>query len=289
MGRSRGKVRRPFFQKMRFKYRVSVLDENTLEEAWHMQISRLHLFLYICGFIAIAFFTLATLIYVTPLRYYLPGYGDEGNRETVIAESMRIDSLQQQMDLQLNYLNVVKNIIAGNIEPDVIESLDSIVFEDKKDGLSLERTDKESKFVEKFEEEEKYNLSTFDTRIKNENAYVFFRPVRGIIEYPYNAPEGVYGITVITSPNENVLSVLDGTVIFADFSFNNGWVIQVQHESNYVSVYKNNTRLLKKPGDFVYAGENIAITGNPEEKEKHFYFELWNNGNALNPEDMIIF
>ncbi|MDL2290094.1 M23 family metallopeptidase [Paludibacteraceae bacterium OttesenSCG-928-F17] len=288
MGRSRDKVRRPFLQKLRFKYRVSVLDENTLEEAWHMRISRLHIFLYVCGFIVITFFILATLIYVTPIRYYLPGYGDEGNRETVIAESMRADSLQKHMNLQAEYLTVVKSIIRGDIQAEEIQPLDTFMIE-KNNDISLEKTNSEREFVEHFEEEEKYNLSTLDIRTNGNTAYVFFRPVRGIIEKPYNASERTYGVSIITSPSENVLSVLDGTVIYADFSFYNGWVIQVQHEGNYISVYKNNTRLLKKVGDFVYAGESIAITGDAENKDDHFYFELWNNGNTINPADIIIF
>ena len=48
---------------------------------------------------------------------------------------------------------------------------------------------------------------------------------------------------------------------YAAFTFDFGWVIQIQHENNYISIYKNNTQLLKKVGDEVRAGESIAITG----------------------------
>lgn len=287
MGKKGGN-NRAFFDKMRFKYRISVLDENTLEESWHVRLSKLTLFLYVCVFILITFFILAVLIYTTPLRYYLPGYGDEGNRETVIAESMRADSLQKQMDRQVLYLNVIKDVISGNLDTADIKPLDSLVLIDKKDELALNKSERERSFIEQFEQEEKYNLSSLDSR-RNNNAYVFFRPVKGIIEQPFNLLEKQYGISILTSPNENVLSVLDGTVIYADYSFNNGWVIQIQHEGNYISVYKNNSRLLKKAGDIVYAGESIAITENAGMKDNHFYFELWNNGNAVNPEDLIIF
>lgn len=288
MGKKKDRDNRPFFKKIRFTYRLSVLDENSLEEKWHFRLSRLSLFLYVCIFIVITFFILAVLIYTTPLRYYLPGYGDEGNRETVIAESMRADSLQKQMDLQISYLNVIKDIISGNLETEEIEPLDSFIILDKKEGGKLEPSERERMFTEQFEEEEKYNLSIIDTRAR-EDAYVFFRPVRGIVDQHFNPFEEFYGVSIITSANENVLSVLDGTVIYADYSFNNGWVIQLQHEGNYISVYKNNTRLLKKVGDIAYAGESIAITGNSTEKANHFYFELWHNGSAVNSEDIIIF
>lgn len=277
-----------FFDKMRFKYRVSVLDENTLEESWHVRLSRLSLFLYACVFVLITFFILAILIFITPLRYYLPGYGDEGNRETVISESMRADSLQSQMDKQIAYMNIIRDVIAGNLDTADIKPLDSIVIIDKKDEPGIEQTERERKFIERFEEEEKYNLSSLGYRPKNDS-YVLFKPVNGVIQQHFNAIEQIYGISILTPPNEKVLSVLDGTVIYADYSFNNGWIIQVQHEGNYISVYKNNIRLLKKVGEIVHAGENIAIAGNASEQDQLFEFELWNNGNAVNPEYMIIF
>ena len=279
---------KPFLERMRFRYRFSIMDENSLEEKLFFRLSRLSLFLYVCVFVVVTFFILAILIYATPLRYYLPGYGDEGNREVVISESMRADSLQIQIDLQASYLNVIKDVIAGNLQVDEVTPLDSFVVLDKKDGGGLDSTEREREFVRQFEEEEKFNLSTIDAS-RHENAYVFFRPVRGIVERQFNPIEDFYGISIITSPNENVLSVLDGTVIYADYSFDNGWVIQIQHEENYISVYKNNIRLLKKIGDIVSAGENVAITGNAAEKEQNFYFELWHSGNAVNPENIIIF
>lgn len=288
MKRRRERVKRPFFQRLRFKYRVSFLDENTLEEAWHVRLSRLTVFVYLCLFFFITFAVFALLIITTPVRYYLPGYGDEGNRETVIAESMRADSLQNQMNLQMEYLSMVKEIIAGDIKSEEVQPMDSFVVDRMNSLAMVEKTQAEEAFVARFEDEERFNLLTIGGTT-NENAYVFFRPAKGIISKKYNPLESFYGIEIITSSNENVLSVLDGTVIYADYSFDWGWIIQVQHESNYISVYKNNIRLLKKVGDIVRAGEVIAVTGDPNKKENNFYFELWNQGNAINPEDVIIF
>ena len=68
-------------------------------------------------------------------------------------------------------------------------------------------------------------------------------------------------------------------------------VIQVQHNGNLVSVYKHNSVLLKKQGDFVRAGEAIAVVGNTGEETTgpHLHFELWQAGKALNPETFIKF
>ncbi len=277
-----------FFERMRFKYRVSILDENTLEESWYLRLSRLSIFLYACIFLLVTFVILATLVYITPLRYYLPGYGDEGNRATIIAEAMRVDSLQQQLDRQAAYIEVIRNVIAGNLDTTDIKPLDSVVVIDKKDESGIVASERERQFVQQFEEEEKYNLAILSNPPRN-NIYMPFRPVKGIIQQHFNAVERVYGISILTSPGEAVSSILDGTVVYTDYSLDNGWVIQIQHEDNYLSICKNNARLLKKTGEVVRAGEHIAITGYDTEEERLFYFELWNNGDPIDPEDVILF
>jgi len=279
------KNKKSFLERMRFRYRVSVMNENSLEEKFYFRLSRFSLFVYICSFTVVTFIILSILLYSTPLRYYLPGYGDAGNRQIVIAEALRADSLQQQMNLKMAYLQVIKDVMRGNMNLEEIEPLDSFVVWDRiADDGSLEPSERERRFVEQFEEEERFNLSIISPRV-NEGVHVFFRPVRGIVERSFNPLESFFGVSLITSANENVLSVLDGAVIFTDFSFNYGWIIQVQHGENFVSVYKNNTRLLRRVGDIVSAGESIALTGG----EQHFYFELWHNGRPVNPEDVISF
>ena len=280
---------KPFIQKMRFKYRVSVLNENTLEESFHLRLSRFSVFMFVSTFFLITFILLTILIFTTPISRYLPGYGESGNRSNIIAESMRTDSLIQQVDLQQGYIAIIKGIITGKSKPDSIASLDSIALKQRAKIL-MEKSKRETAFVEKFEKDEKYNLASIDTK-PNENMYVFFRPTRGVISSSFNLSEQQFGIYLITSPNESVMSVLGGTVVYAAFTFDFGWVIEVQHENNYLSIYKNNTRLMKNVGDEVKAGECIAITGDATGKKagSQFYFELWKQGKPIDPEEVIIF
>ena len=280
---------KPFIEKLRFKYRVSILNENTLEESWHVRLSRYSVFMLVSTFILVTFILLTILIFSTPISHYLPGYGETGNRTSIIKESMRTDSLIQQVDLQEGYVDIIKGIITGKMNPDTIASLDSIALKQRAKIL-MEKSKKERTFDDKFEKEEKYNLASIDTK-PTESSYVFFRPTRGVISSSFNLAEQQYGIYLITSPNESVVSVLDGSVVYAAFTFDYGWVIEVQHENNYLSIYKNNTRVLKRVGDEVKAGESIAITGDAKGKKAgtQFYFELWKQGKPVNPEEVIIF
>ena len=86
-------------------------------------------------------------------------------------------------------------------------------------------------------------------------------------------------------------------MVFSTWSIDNGYTIGIQHDDSYFSTYKHNATLLKKEGDFVKAGEAIAILGESGEsgeagKSKdvpHLHFEIWYNGMALNPENYMNF
>ncbi len=279
----------PFIEKMRFKYRVSVLNENTLEESWHIRLSRASVFVYVSTFLLLTFVLLTFLILNTPIANYLPGYGDGANRPKIIQQSMLVDSLVQKNELNNDYLYLIKQIVMGRVKPDSIRSLDSATIKEKAKTF-MTKSGKEKEFTEKFEEEEKYNLASIDSK-PTEDMYVFFRPTKGVISSSFDFNKGHYGIFMITSPNETVVSVLEGTVLLASFTFDDGYVIQVQHQNNYISIYKNNTKLLKKVGDFIKGGESIAVTGSSSGKKAgaQFYFELWKQGKPVNPEDVIIF
>ena len=71
-----------------------------------------------------------------------------------------------------------------------------------------------------------------------------------------------------------------------------GYVIQIQHNNNLISVYKHNAELLKEVGAIVKAGESIAIVGSSGElftTGPHLHFELWLNGSPLDPEKYVLF
>lgn len=276
-----------FLHNLRFKYRVTVLNENTLEESWHIRLSRMSVFLLSSLFVVITFTLLTLLIVYTPIRYYLPGYNSGPDRSGIIGESMKVDSLLSQVELQATYLEVLKGIITGDIERESSPVKDTATLKERAE-IRMEKAKAEKEFVEKYEKEEKFNLSSLNYR-ETQNVFVFFKPTSGVISSSFDAREQKYGISILTTSNESVVSVLQGTVILTAFTFDFGWVIQIQHDENYISVYKNNTMLLKRSGDMVRAGEAIAFTGDSGKTGNHFWFELWKQGKPVDPEEVIIF
>ena len=112
----------------------------------------------------------------------------------------------------------------------------------------------------------------------------FFSPLKGTVSQSFDRV--LHPAVDITAPAGSVVSaVLDGTVIFADWTDGTGYSVTIQHPGGIVSCYKHNQKLLKKTGEKVSAGAPIAMVGNTGTLTTgdHLHFELWYNGEAIDP------
>ena len=286
------KVRRRklIIDKLKHKYRLVFFNDNTFEEVWHLRLSLLNV-LSVVGTVSVSLIIIVTLLIAfTPLREFIPGYPNEDMRRTIVLNAMRLDSLQKQLQFRDQYFANLNTLISGR-EPikydnpqDSAKTYKNIIFT---------KSVHDSLLRQRIEEEEQFNFSVAATN-KAENKISdmhFFPPVKGIITNNYNAKENHFGIDIVGSPNEVVKATLDGTVIMASWTIETGYIIQIQHQNNIVSVYKHNANLLKKEGNQVKAGYAIAIIGNSGELSTgpHLHFELWYNGKPINPQDYIVF
>jgi len=277
-----------FWKKMRFKYKLSFLNENTLEEVFALRLSRLSGILTMVAFAVFLILLTSIVIIKTPIRNYLPGYLDSEIRQGIIVNALRTDSLQQQLSDQSKYLNNVNAILRGDMPVDKVRKIDSV--QDNK-HLNLEKSKQTAEFVRNYEKEEKYNLTATQTSLPRPDNIFFYKPVQGIVSSDFNLSEKHFGIDIATKANESVLATMKGVVIYAGFDPNFGYVIQVQHSNGFVSVYKHNALLLKKAGDEVNSGDVIALAGNTGTLSTgdHLHFELWNKGKPVNPREYINF
>ena len=134
-------------------------------------------------------------------------------------------------------------------------------------------------------------MSYNEVSASNLTEVFFFTPISGYVSRSYNQKDEHYGVDIVAKQNEPIMSVGNGTVIMSSWTQDSGYVIAIQHSDNLISVYKHNASLLKKVGNFVLGGEVIAIIGNTGELTDgpHLHFELWYNGNPVNPEDFVTF
>jgi len=264
------------------------LNENTLEEVFSFKLSFFSGFWALIGF-AILLITLTSIVIInTPIRNYLPGYMDSEIRREMIESALKADSLEQIMHVQSNYLNNITAILKGE-EPQTELTVPDDTVSGNIDDLekSLELID----FIQRYEEEERYNLNILTASGALPNNLVFYRPVRGMISSHFSLNEKHYGVDIAATPKESVIATMKGTVIYAGFDANGGYVIQLQHPNGFISIYKHNAMLLKKQGEEVQAGEAIAIVGNTGNLSSgvHLHFELWYSGKPIDPEEFIVF
>ena len=280
--------RKAFWKNFKFKYKLTITNENTLEEIVGIHVSKLNGVSVLLSAVTVIFLIASLIIVFTPLRNYLPGYMNTEIREQVVNNALRADSLQWLLERQRMYIMNIQDIISGNIKVDSVHTIDSLT-ETRTEEL-MERTQAEEEFRKQYEETERYNLTTID-KAQAITGLIFFRPTRGMVSSGFDANQKHFGIDIAASPNESVLATLDGTVILATYTADTGYVIQVQHSQNLISVYKHCGSLLKKVGDSVKAGEAIALVGNTGEKTTgpHLHFEIWNRGRALDPSKYIVF
>lgn len=271
-----------FWQRLRFKFRISVLNENTLNEVWHIRLSRINAILFVFGLFVVVFALFAAIIWFTPLRNYLPGYNEDIRRELVM-EMVRVDSLNQQLTFQQNYLSTIRDVLSGEIASDSLQTLDSMTIV-QQEKLMEERSPITSEFIAQYEAKGLDNLTLF-AQPNAVQVPAFFRPAHGVIMSHFNAQAGKYGISIVTPANENIVSVLPGTVIYTSRTMDNEWMMIVQHGNDYLSLYRHLKRLMRQPGDHVQAGESLAIASD----KNPLKFELWCSGNAINPEEVIAF
>ena len=281
--------------KIRKKYRVVVYNNDTYEEKAHFKLTLLNFFNILVVSSVLLVVLVTYLIAFTPLREYIPGYTDVSLNRRVYEMERRADSLElvfKQKDL---YINNLKRIINGeDFETDSINSLLVKSSKTNFDNIVIKNSEQDSLFRRGYEEETRNNL--FGNRIMSDvsqefKLVSFFAPINGIVTQHFNRETKHFGTDLVASNNSVIKATADGTVIYSDWTIDNGYCIGIQHNGNLFSIYKHNAVLLKEEGDFVNAGDAIAIYGNSGSLSTgpHLHFELWYNGTPLNPEDYISF
>jgi murein DD-endopeptidase MepM/ murein hydrolase activator NlpD len=270
------------------KYKIILYNETTLHEVTSFNITSTNVLAY-AGVLVFVIAVLVALLFVfTPLNQFLPSANDSKFHQELQESAIRFDSIRNVLEQRHEYFQSIRNLMDGNLDANVNQT-DSTVERLK---IDFAKSKHDSILQTLIEEEEQLAISmvnaTSHEKYKNMS---FFMPVKGTITQTFDLATGHLGIDIAAKDGEPVLSTLPGTVILATWSSETGNIIQVQHENNFLSIYKHNSALLKKVGDKVDAGEPIAIIGNSGELTTgtHLHFELWHNGVAVDPQSYIAY
>jgi len=270
-------------------YRIVIFNDLNLHIIKQIRFNARTLVFGLVGAIVTIIIAVTILIAFTPLREYIPGYPTGKLRQRLIQNALITDSLEQKIDLYDRYFRDMRAMLSGENSLDTVTHRDSIVHPNLND---IRKLNEDSLFKDKLDQEQfNLHISSGTTRKSGLASLLFFPPVKGMISGKQDLAAGHYGVDIVSKLNTRISSALDGTVIFSEWTMETGYVIMIQHDQNIVTCYKHNAELLKKQGDQVKAGEVIAIMGNTgkETTGPHLHFELWVNGNPINPEDYISF
>ena len=286
--------KRKLIDRLKDKHRFVILNDTTFEESFVWVLTPLSIFVAAGVTIILLIILGICLIAFTPLREYVPGYADEVTvRKTLYQLNSRTDSLERQLDLYKIYTDNINNVISGNIKPDSIHNKPDTSHKYLALINTIKPSKKDSAFRAEIESKEKYSLNVGDGNSKHNgvSSFFFFTPIKGLVTNSFKAAEEHFGVDVAAKENEAIKATLDGTVILAAWTTETGYTLQIQHANNLVSVYKHCSAMMKKSGDYVKAGEVIAIVGNSGEHSSgpHLHFELWYNGTPIDPQDYMVF
>lgn len=275
------------------KYRVSVINEETFDEVRRVRLSVFNMVLFVGLALVVAGAVVTALIFYTPLREYVPGYPDSETQALMLDNADTVDSLLVKLNQQEMYLEGIRQVLQGDFPEELYadtsaERNKAVIME----RVQLQASEDEVAFRAQIEAEEQYNLSLFDRASEErKDNLVYFKPVKGMITDRFDADNKHYGVDIAAAKGEHILAIAAGTVLLVDYSITSGNLISIQHDNDVISTYRHASKIYKKAGDKIKAGEVIGVVGNTGTLSTgvHLHLEVWQAGEAVDPESLIVF
>ncbi|MBE50524.1 MAG: hypothetical protein CMP51_02410 [Flavobacteriales bacterium] len=266
-------------------YRFVVLNNKSFEEKASFKASILKVAsIFLFGFFSIVVLTFLVISFIDPIKNLVPGKTSSYTEKNLIQLSLQVDSLINTATKQKKYINSIRIILLDSVNNVDLEESSSAASVNDKD---LEINEAERLFRNKIAGQDK---DSYDLEL-SASSLLFVPPIVGEITQKYSINESHFGIDIVSKKGSLINAIQNGRVVFSDWTKNGGLTVCVLHEEGYFSVYKHNSKLLKETGDFVKSGEPISVIGNTGSLSSgaHLHFELWKNGESVNPKNYISF
>lgn len=270
------------------KFRLILQEDLTFHEKWALMLTPFQ----VIGLAGVAGFLLMVFSYVlfalTPLRaYVVPGYVSDDYRQQTAETFLLADSLQHRLDLQEQYLAhlnaIFRGEIVGSVPFDPTVSIDTVSIDS---SLSTDALDA---MRQRIQAEDAFVVSA--EGVPGETGQLLMPPLLGTVSAGFDLAGGHLGVDLVAPAGSGVHAVAPGVVLLAGYTALGGNTLVLQHAFGLVSIYQHNSRLNKSTGDVVSVGEIIGIIGNTGDHSSgpHLHFELWENGQVLDPAERISF
>ncbi len=291
-------------RKEKRRYTFVVISDIKSEKTRTFSLTRFGFFILVVGsIISLVALVLAAVVY-TPLGSNLP----ISNPELTKYYENEIKEIKKQMQHFIREVMVLRNynLRLRKIMGEGISYEDSILMLtsgiDTSFIAKFKISDTDTNFSSIFESEPTVPIQTpmqasiitiMDESQKEANAvvsYPLLLPVNGFITRDYEPEKYHFGIDIANKQGTPVFAAANGTVVFANWTYEDGFMVMIIHEYGILTVYKHNYSLLKDVGNIVKRGEVIALLGNTGVKSSgpHLHFEVWKNGVVQNPSHYLL-
>ena len=283
------KQKKNSINKLTRSYKVVVSSEDTFEERLSFSTNKFNVFLVLSLYSIILIAFTISVVFFTQIREMVPGYSSSDLLTQAIYLTKKTDSLENELELNNTFYKSIENVLSGKTEQIIYK--DTLSVSNEKDNIDFQAllANAEDSILRKYvEEEDKFNLTKNELVIENK---MFVSPVKGQITQKFDPLNNHFALDILVDTGTPVKSILEGKVIFSEWSVDTGHVLIIDHGDDIISVYKHNSKVLKTQNNFVKAGEVIAYSGNQGTLSTgpHLHFELWKNGTPINPEPLFNF
>lgn len=300
--RKKKKKKRSLIPWISKNHRMVVVNDRTFVEEKSWRLSPLNVGFFSGATVLSVMVLTMLLLKFTPLGYLIMGrnsVADSGLRKEMNNLFKQLDTLNNEIANNTSYMENIKRLTTEEFEYEKdMEKPEPAALTETGIASNLDEVPGKSEAIEQLEEsvqmERELGSLVQSIFIENEDRIdrsIFVSPITGVVSDTFAPNRSHYGTDVVAPKGSVIQSVRSGTVIMSTWSADTGHMIGVQHDHNLISWYKHNSARLKKLGDRVEAGEAIAIIGNTGEMTDgpHLHFELWYNGQPVNPQRYIDF
>jgi murein DD-endopeptidase MepM/ murein hydrolase activator NlpD len=271
--------------KTRKRFRLTFVNENTFNAVWTLRLSQAKVWALTVLVVAAIAALVACILVATPISKLLPGYLDAAQRRDHVVNTMRVDSLATEAAEHRAYIDNIIKILEGT-DADSAAVVAATAADEAKvvtDTL-MPASERERKYVAQWNDRERYNLSVL-TPIAAEGM-TFSAPTAMARPDTLLELAGAKQLRFHTTRYATVVAIHSGTVVDTHVAADgSGEVVMVQHANDFLSRYGGISSLFVAPGDKLCPGQALGIAG----ATGRLTFELWHNGNAVNPLDVIPF
>jgi murein DD-endopeptidase MepM/ murein hydrolase activator NlpD len=274
------------------RYQLIIKNEENFAEKTNIGFTYSKIILFSVILFAFVFVISLFLVETVLEKWFDPKYEQMVLNQQLFGLALKVDSLAEEVERKDRFIANFQRVLSGDTtdfqDPAQLLRGDRQAVT-KPSNLTINRSD--SAFRKQFEQTDMSMITVSNVKSRDLTQTFFFTPISGFISDKYDVKKGHFGVDIVSKTNEPVKCIADGTVIFSSWTQDAGYVLVIQHSANLISLYKHNAELYKKVGTFVNAGEIISLVGNSGEMTNgpHLHFELWYNGNAMNPEEFVTF